>query len=732
MRWSFVSLSSSLILVCIASNIFSQDVLKTLNELSVEELVSDVFIRGNCKNVSNIRSLGNPSLSIGQFNNGENIFGFQDGIIISTGDISLAEGPNLSLDATFSFNNVSPDPDLDILATDTLFDLTGIEFDFVPIDDKVSFRYVFASEEYCEFVGTSFNDVFGFFVSGPGINGPFENNAINVATIEGTNTNVSINNVNHLINQNFYINNATTDDVQNCNIEFNNEFQDFIEYDGFTVALRASFDVIPCETYHIRLVIGDVGDPMLDSAVFLESKSFNLGDKVIIRTEVPNSDEPIAYESCADGQIVFTRSDLITLNQECTVDFTIDPLSQAVNGVDFEEIPLSVTIPPGDTSFVLPINIINDSSIEGPESLKVELQYPCDCLDQEQSELTIDEPPSLSAVSNNAVVCADQAFYLKPEILSGIPPFEFAWENGAVIDSTELTVSEPTTQSVTITDLCGDTVSIIINIDIQSSPSAVITGNYSSCEIQSTGIPITFEGNPPWTITYSINNIEQETINGIATNPYILNTSQEGTYELTSFSDAYCSGIPIGNAEVFNPIAVDVDVVSPSCLNTTDGSISITDISGQQPFTIKWANINSGEFILQDLTAGIYTLTVEDGDGCTLTRDFELIPNSEDVKECIPIFIPNVFFPNSGGANETFSIFLGTNSGVKKITSFNIYNRWGELIFERSNILPENLVGWDGTYNGQPMNANVFIFSVVLALEDDSIHRFSGDVTLLR
>ncbi len=191
-------------------------------------------------------------------------------------------------------------------------------------------------------------------MSGPGINGPFENNAINVATIEGTNTNVSINNVNHLMNEAFYINNATTDDVQNCNINFNNSFQDFIEYDGFTVALRASFDVIPCETYHIRLIIGDVGDPILDSAVFLESKSFNLGEKVIVTAEVPNREEPIAYESCVDGQIVFTRSDLLGLNEDCTVNYIIDPLSTALNGIDFENIPLSITIPAGDTSLYFP------------------------------------------------------------------------------------------------------------------------------------------------------------------------------------------------------------------------------------------------------------------------------------------------------------------------------------------------------------------------------------------
>ena len=108
---------------------------------------------------------------------------------------------------------------------------------------------------------------------------------------------MSINNINHLDNETFYVSNITTTDAQNCQIPFIPSFQDSIEYDGFTITLTASFQVIPCETYHIRLVIGDVGDANLDSAVFLESKSFDLGEKINVRAEVPGRSEAIAYES---------------------------------------------------------------------------------------------------------------------------------------------------------------------------------------------------------------------------------------------------------------------------------------------------------------------------------------------------------------------------------------------------------------------------------------------------
>ena len=143
-------------------NLFAQERITTQKSPGVEALVKNSLIKGNCRNVSNISFIGNDSISIGQFGNAENIIGISEGIIISTGDFELAQGPNISSEASYALDNLSSDVDLGITATSTLFDVTAIEFDFVPLSDNVTFNYVFASEEYCEFVGTSFNDVFGF------------------------------------------------------------------------------------------------------------------------------------------------------------------------------------------------------------------------------------------------------------------------------------------------------------------------------------------------------------------------------------------------------------------------------------------------------------------------------------------------------------------------------------------------------------------------------------------
>ena len=730
MRSRFLTLWCCLSLLPILS---AQRGIQTLNDLGVESLVKNVFIKGDCRNVRNITAIGDETLGIGQFNNSADIIGIGDGIILSTGKIDLAQGPNVDNESGFALNNLSDDLDLNVLATDTLFDATGIEFEFVPLGDRVTFRYVFASEEYCEFVTTSFNDVFGFFVSGPGINGTFDNNAINVAILNGTTENVSINTVNHLLNENLYVSNITTIDAQNCELPYDPTYQDLIEYDGFTVPLVASFSVIPCETYRIRLVLGDVGDPILDSAVFLETNSFDLGESISLRAEVPGSDDAVAYEGCVNAQFVFTRSG--STNQDLTVEYNISPDSKAINGVDFETIPMSITIPAGETSFILPITIFDDNIAEGPENLKLELVYACDCIDPNLSELIINDPlDDLSANIPPITACANQQFNITPQIIGGNPPFDFFWETGATTDTLTSSISESTNYAVTITDFCGDSIFGVANIGIQNIPTATFMGTYDFCEIALTGIPIQLEGSPPWSLEYSIDDLPQTPIQDIRSAPFLLPTPAEGTYELTAFKDAFCNGNIIGSAEVESTFFIETDIVPPSCPNRSDGSIEITQLDAIAPFTIEWnIETNDDDLFLSNLSENTYLLTITDGDSCRYQKTFDLVATSNNIEDCAPIYIPNSFSPNNDGINDIFSIFFDPNSEIINISSLQIYNRWGALLFQQTNFLPHNgTTGWDGEYKKNPQNSGVYVYKILVDFEDGTQLLLSGDVTLIR
>lgn len=230
--------------------------------IPLEKLVRNHFIGAGAQ-ISNLVYRGFPR-SISYFDGTKSNIGIDEGILLTSGWVGFAVGPNSADDITFAALALG-DADLAALVgvqAIRTYDACVLEFDFVPYQDSVSFEYVFGSDEYTEYVGSPFNDVFAFFISGPGIAGKQ-----NIALVPGTNIPVSINNVNHNLNIDYYINNyaGTT-----------------VEYDGFTRVIKARANVTPCETYHLKLAICDVNDPFLDSGVFLRAGSFDAGDALSV------------------------------------------------------------------------------------------------------------------------------------------------------------------------------------------------------------------------------------------------------------------------------------------------------------------------------------------------------------------------------------------------------------------------------------------------------------------
>ena len=348
------------------------DAIKTDNSIPVDSLVKEIFAEDLCDNISNIQAIGSLE-GIGYFKDGSTSIGIQDGIILATGDVANAHPPNNATDFSGDFDDGNGDVDLSTIAANTIYDAVGIEFDFEPLDSFVSFRYVFASEEYCEFVGSIYNDVFGFFISGPGINGPFFNNAINVALIPGTEDFVAINSVNQIINSQYYIGNELQEDANQCEIGFNSTpYLNQTQYDGFTRQLNAILKLIPCETYHIRLVVADVGDNFYDSAVFLEAGSFNIGGSVEVKGVVQDSDDGLLHEGCPNGYFEFKRQNLATTAFPLSVDYNITAASTATSAVDYIPLSGNVTLPAGSNVVKVPVETILDGIDEPVESIILE------------------------------------------------------------------------------------------------------------------------------------------------------------------------------------------------------------------------------------------------------------------------------------------------------------------------------------------------------------------------
>lgn len=187
------------------------------------------------------------------------------GIILSTGYASFLDR-TATFTASAGLNFGMNDPDLLTLNPQSNTDICYLQFDFIPTHDSLVFDYVFGSEEYLEWVGSVFNDVFGFFVTGPNPQGGTYNNT-NLALVPTSSSIVSINSINDVSNSGYYINNYPTGAVSGIN-------DPNFTLDGFTTKMEIGLSVVPNASYTIKMVVGDVSDPLWDSYVLLHSRSF--------------------------------------------------------------------------------------------------------------------------------------------------------------------------------------------------------------------------------------------------------------------------------------------------------------------------------------------------------------------------------------------------------------------------------------------------------------------------
>ena len=596
-------------------------------DYDAERLVRDVFASGQCETITNIRRIGSNPDGLGFFSGPGSIVGFDRGIILSTGMVTDAPGPNSDTDLGSELMGDVSDPDLDLASTGNVYDAVGIEFDFVPLQPVVTFRYVFASEEYCEFVGAPFNDIFGFFISGPGINGPFSDGAINLATVPGTNQAVSINNVNFGANQEYYLDNEypSVRLAAGCggDDQPGPRFAD-IEYDGQTVILTATIELQICSTYHIRLVVGDVQDSDLDSAVFLEAGSFDLGGSVTLEPE-DDSGPTVVYEGCEPTAFRVQRGPDSNPEREQTIAYRIGNNSTAQEGLDFTAGTGSVTIPAGAEFATIPLVAFADGVDEGPENVWLYLDIPCACY-TDSIELFIDEPDPLEVGLAEAFYCPDETATLRPDVSGGAPPYRYQWSFGSTDSVPVLTPPLPPAIQLTVTDACGQMVSRSIATFSSAPPSlSVPPQELTACRNEEQAIVLDLGGAAPITVFYSLNNGPEESWNFAAAGRVSVPIDRGGNYRILRVEDQACQVVVDEQlrADFYQP-SINPRLTNPSCAGEADGMISVTHLPTVGPYTYEWTGLDPTGLEATGLAAGTYRLRVTDALGCTDERDLSL------------------------------------------------------------------------------------------------------------
>ncbi|MGD1848879.1 MAG: choice-of-anchor L domain-containing protein [Salibacteraceae bacterium] len=595
-------------------------------------LIQDVFL-GTGVTVSNITYYGDTNyIQLGYFNGQNSTIGLDSGIVMTSGHIDAIVPGGTGNGAITNVPGVYPNGqgggDADLLTVaqsvpvqlglgfnvSATEDASILEFDFEPSADTVEFRYVFATDEFPTFVNTQFNDVFGFFLSGPGITGPFSspagfpNGSKNIALVPGTTLPITVSTVHPGLNSQYFAPQDTS-----------------ISFGGGTIVLTAKHEVTPCQTYHIKLAISDAVDKALNSGVFLEAKSFASGaiqiDAIPSYTNLSGSGDTNLFEGCGFVELTFRR--FADLGNPYTAYFTVS--GSATMGADYNNFADSVVFAPGvDTAQIL-INVFDDGITEGPETIIIKvLPDTMSCwmqnvMDTSQIIMVINERPAVTMTTlTDSVNCADSVALPTAQGLTGVGNFTYLWPSGDTLATD--TIPNPLTDTallVLMTDGCRiDTISDSARIVLFNPPLVVLTEDDTlDCVTPSAVIgPQILSGSSVQFYTWSTG----QTDSSILVTPVT-----DSTYYLT-VTDSCVNTVWVDSITVFRispPLVLDSVNDTVDC-NVGFVSLSPTIVSGTAPFNYLWSTGSSLPNI-NLFGAGVTdtSFTVVVTDACNITPD---------------------------------------------------------------------------------------------------------------
>lgn len=707
--------------------------------------------------VSNVVMTNNSQNQIGIFDGQNSNIGFNSGVVMAAGPVNGLVGNAATADAGQPGNGQG---DMDLLAVaqsvlsnpsapfiNSVNDAISLEFDFVPSSNSASFNFVFSSDEYTAWINSSFNDVFAFFVSGPGIAGPFSAPAAfpggsqNVAVIPGTNTPITISTIFPAgvpgepaagLNPQFYISNAGGATHT---------------HNGFTVPIPVELSVECGETYHFRFAIGDCSDTYLNTAVFLEAGSF-VSDAVDVTVATVSGDSTIV-EGCTDANFIFTRpegetGDTLIINYEIGGD--------AIEGTDYNDLQDTVIFLPGEDSVIINLSPIQDGIDEGFESVTITVELINICGDTIVSSgvIYIGDGPIINIdESDSTLVCANETVTVGASASGGYAPYDFVWTDIdgnqiGVGDSIDLSITENGSIDVyvTATDNCDfsnvDTLTLTLNQTLLID--TIIVGP-ATCEPD--GFVSAFVSGETTTPDHGVY-YSWTSMSGQAGPAASVWTDLASGWYYVSVEDAVCTVEDSAFVDLLNPpVAVLTATPTSGCEPLTvtfdystsengdayslsygdGGTESSTDLS--EVFSNTYTGSNEAIFTAQLIVSqglnceDIATVEIQMGIcGCTdeIALNFNPDATIDDGSCTYPVppepvvSAPNVFTPNGDldNANEEFFLTTENLAELRLI----IFNRWGNVVYDYTSSDPDNNnPSWNGmTEKGDELDEGIYFY----------------------
>ena len=783
-------------LLLISSRIsFAQ--LTTNTGINPQALVQNTLI-GPGVTVSNITYNGSPS-SIGSFTGTGTNLGIANGIIITTGTVidngNGPHGPNNQAGAGQTNGGAGSTLLSGIIGGGQTYDAAILEFDFIPYSDTVRFKYVFGSDEYPEFAPPNddmFNDVFGFFIAGPGITG-----LQNIARLPNNGSIVSINNVNAITNPTFFNFNGDGTSSPYNSSPF------YIQYDGFTDVLEAVSSVQCGQTYHLILALADVGDGDYDSGIFLEANSLTSKTPVDLDYTISQSlfsNPDWIAEGCVNATVTLSRQ--TNLSTQLTIPIQIT--GTATNGLDFSGVPASILFAPGQSSVSFTITSLYDNLLEGLEtiSLVFPLVDPCGNITPLILDLFIQDIPPLTVQINATTInCPGDNVILTTNISGGLAPFSYLWSTGAQTPTINFTPSVSASYSVEVSGTCSNqpsSANILVTVPVFQPLTISVNNDITEiCPYIPVLLDITPTGGSgiytfEWienttlissldtvtvspslstsfvaTVTDNCGSVASETVIYTITSPPLIVTTSP-VIEICPGDSAFITAIASGGYGSYyyvwphNNTTVNSLWVYPS--STTNYVVNVSDecqtfsvpaiasvivIEPNANFEISSNTLMIGlpiAFQNTSTNASFYSWSFGEGTTSSLVNPiityffdstYYVTLIATDNKGCSdtitkPITIKEelyIYIPNAFTPDDDEHNCYFYGSFIGlKSLDISIYNRWGELIFEAADLNFE----WDGKYGNTNVQSGAYSWRINYVTIKGQSETISGHVNVIR
>ena len=652
-----------LLIIIVFSNItavFSQNI--TVDETyTAQNLIQNVLFSNPCASasVSNVTVSGgnfaSGEKSWGYFNNNGAIFPFQDGIILSTGKIANAPGPNTSILEDGGSMGWGGDIDLqNALGISNSFNATILEFDFIPLGDKISFDYMFSSEQYLSNPTSNqcdFTDGFAFLLKEVGAS-----TYQNLALVPGTSTPVKVNTVRGFGTICLPENEQYFDAFNDANHPTN--------FNGQTKILTAQANVIPGTQYHIKLVIADEGNYRYDSAIFLGGGSFNFGVDL-------------------GNDRTFLNKNPICFDESFTLDAS--DANPATYNWYFNGSPI-----PGETNPTLNFVPPYTSSMDGIYEIYVNEGGLC----EKKGEINLEFTEGLVLNQTSYTKCDDDG------VQNGLTYFN---PIDIVNMKSNLYLNLPSYYTVELFKTPTDIVPLTIPFFNTTAFSQVIYAKVTNSNCFDT-IPITisvniFELNTP---NITVNICEEDDVylqaelgfsylwsTGETTSSISVNT--QGIYTVDIISTYECFATQTFIVRSSEKATINEIIIND--LSNENSAQIIVSGNGDYEYSLDGINYQNSS-IFTNLDGGDYVIFVQDKKGCGVsTKSFYILD------------YPKFFTPNNDGYNDTWYIKDLEKRGIEASKIY-IFDRYGKLL---KQITPLDQ-GWDGTFNGVPLPSTDYWF----------------------